>query len=251
MAIETKIKDDVIHISFNDEQTSNSISANDWKELKTEIEKFEKSDLKYLVLSEVNGNFSSGAQLAENINALMEDVNLAAKALWNCKKPVISIVDGICAGAGANMILLSDFIIATPETRYIEVFARRGLVVDFGGSWNLPRMIGLQKAKELMMTTNEIDGKTMDNLGMLYKLTDKANLENELLTLIGLLNNQSFISICMIKDQIKQGLDLSFTETLDLEGINQNQRFVHSDAAEGMAAFIEKRKPNYKDSLDT
>ena len=251
MALETEIKKESIFVYFNDEKTSNSISANDWKELKKTIEKFELSKQKYLVLSEVNGNFSSGAQLAENINALMEDVNLAAKALWNCKKPVISIVDGICAGAGANMILLSDFIIATPETRYIEVFARRGLVVDFGGSWNLPRMIGLQKAKELMMTTNEIDGKTMDDLGMLYKLTDKDNLEAELNNLIKLLNDQSFISICMIKEQIKEGLDMSFAETLDLEGDNQNKRFIHSDAAEGMAAFIEKRKPNYKDSLDT
>ena len=250
MALETEIKKESIFVYFNNEKTSNSISANDWKELKKTIEKFELSKQKYLVLSEVNGNFSSGAQLAENINALMEDVNLAAKALWNCKKPVISIVDGICAGAGANMILLSDFIIATPETRYIEVFARRGLVVDFGGSWNLPRMIGLQKAKELMMTTNEIDGKTMDNLGMLYKLTDKDNLEAELNNLIKLLNDQSFISICMIKEQIKKGLDMSFAETLDLEGDNQNKRFIHSDAAEGMAAFIEKRKPNYKDSLD-
>ena len=251
MALETEIKKESIFVYFNDEKTSNSISANDWKELKKTIEKFELSKQKYLVLSEVNGNFSSGAQLAENINALMEDVNLAAKALWNCKKPVISIVDGICAGAGANMILLSDFIIATPETRYIEVFARRGLVVDFGGSWNLPRMIGLQKAKELMMTTNEIDGKTMDDLGMLYKLTDKDNLEGELNNLIKLLNDQSFISICMIKEQIKEGLDMSFAETLDLEGDNQNKRFIHSDAAEGMAAFIEKRKPNYKDSLET
>ena len=250
MALETEIKKESIFVYFNDEKTSNSISANDWKELKKTIEKFELSKQKYLVLSEVNGNFSSGAQLAENINALMEDVNLAAKALWNCKKPVISIVDGICAGAGANMILLSDFIIATPETRYIEVFARRGLVVDFGGSWNLPRMIGLQKAKELMMTTNEIDGKTMDDLGMLYKLTDKDNLEGELNNLIKLLDDQSFISICMIKEQIKEGLDMSFAETLDLEGDNQNKRFIHSDAAEGMAAFIEKRKPNYKDSLD-
>ncbi len=250
MALETEIKKESIFVYFKDEKTSNSISANDWKELKKTIEKFELSKQKYLILSEVNGNFSSGAQLGENINALMEDVNLAAKALWNCKKPVISIVDGICAGAGANMILLSDFIIATQETRYIEVFARRGLVVDFGGSWNLPRMIGLQKAKELMMTTNEIDGKTMDDLGMLYKLTDKDNLEAELNNLIKLLNDQSFISICMIKEQIKEGLDMSFAETLDLEGDNQNKRFIHSDAAEGMAAFIEKRKPNYKDSLD-
>ena len=250
MALETKITNETLYISFNDEKTSNSISANDWKELKSQIEKFEDSDQKYLVLKEINGNFSSVAQLAENINALMEDVNLAAKALWNCKKPVIAAVDGVCAGAGANMILLSDFIIATSTTRFIEVFARRGLVVDFGGSWNLPRMIGLQKAKELMMTTKEIDGESMKNLGMLYKLTQKENLDSELSDLIDLLNEQSFISICMIKDQIKQGLDLSFTETLDLEGDNQNKRFIHTDAVEGMAAFVEKRKPNYKDTLD-
>ena len=251
MAIEPNIKNDTVFISFNDEKTSNSISAKDWKELKTQIEKFEKSEHKYLVLKEINGNFSSGAQLAENINALMEDVNLAAKALWNCKKPVIALVDGVCAGAGANMILLSDFIIATPSTRFIEVFARRGLVVDFGGSWKLPRIIGLQKAKELMMTTNEIDGQSMEDLGMLYKLTEKENLDSELSKLIDLLNEQSFISICMIKDQIKKALDLTFSETLDLEGENQNKRFVHSDAMEGMAAFVEKRKSNYKDKLDS
>ena len=250
MAIETNIKNKTLFISFNDKKTTNAISANDWKELKLQIEKFEDSDQKYLILKEVNGNFSSGAQLAENINALMEDVNLAAKALWNCKKPVIAVVDGVCAGAGANMILLSDFIIATPSTRFIEVFARRGLVVDFGGSWKLPRIIGLQKAKELMMTTNEIDGQSMEDLGMLYKLTEKENLDSELSKLIDLLNEQSFISICMIKDQIKKGLDLTFSETLDLEGENQNKRFVHSDAMEGMAAFVEKRKPNYKDILD-
>ena len=250
MAIETNIKNDTVFISFNDEKTSNSISAKDWKELKTQIEKSEKSDHKYLVLKEINGNFSSGAQLAENINALMEDVNLAAKALWNCKKPVIAVIDGVCAGAGANMILFSDFIIATPSTRFIEVFARRGLVVDFGGSWTLPRIIGLQKAKELMMTTKEIDGQTMSELGMLYKLIEKENLDTELSNLIDLLNEQSFISICMIKDQIKQGLDLTISETLDFEGENQNKRFVHSDAMEGMAAFVEKRKPNYKDTLD-
>tara|TARA_Y100000741_G_scaffold288662_1_gene228651 strand:- start:277 stop:1032 length:756 start_codon:yes stop_codon:yes gene_type:complete len=251
MAIETKIKNETLYISFNDKKTTNSISANDWKELKLQIEKFQEGDQKYLILKEINGNFSSGAQLAENINALMEDVNLAAKALWNCKKPVIAVVDGVCAGAGANMILLSDFIIATPSTRFIEVFARRGLVVDFGGSWKLPRIIGLQKAKELMMTTNEIDGQSMEDLGMLYKLTEKENLDSELSNLIDLLNEQSFISICMIKDQIKKGLDLTFSETLDLEGENQNKRFVHSDAMEGMAAFVEKRKPNYKDKLDS
>ena len=189
MALETNIKNDCLVFNFNDEKTSNSISANDWKEIKKQIDEFESSDLKYLVLSETKNNFSSGAQLGENLNALMEDVTIAADALWNCKKPVISIVDGICAGAASNMILMSDFIIATPETRFIEVFARRGLVVDFGGSWTLPRIVGIHKAKELMITTIEINGEILNELGILYKLTDKDNLSHELENLISLLKD--------------------------------------------------------------
>ena len=250
MALESKQQKDSLILKFNDDKTKNSISADDWIELRKQIIKFEKSDLKYLVLSEANGNFSSGAQLGENLNALMDDVTAASQALWDCKKPVISVVDGICAGAGSNMILLSDFIIATPDSRFIEVFARRGLVVDFGGSWSLPRIIGLQKAKELVMTADEINGSTMNDLNMLYKLVQSNELENETDKLIQKLDSLSFISICKNKEQIKNGLNKTFTESLELETVNQNSRFVHSDAAEGMLAFMEKRSPNYKNTLD-
>ena len=177
-------------------------------------------------------------------------VGTKPQAQWDCKKPVISVVDGICAGAGSNMILLSDFIIATPEARFIEVFARRGLVVDFGGSWSLPRIVGLQKAKELVMTADEINGSTMNDLNMLYKLVESNELENETDKLIQKLDSLSFISICKNKEQIKNGLNKTFTESLELESVNQNSRFVHSDAAEGMLAFMEKRLPNYKNTLD-
>ena len=250
MVLESTNKGNSLVLTFNDPKTKNSISANDWIELRKEIIAFDKSDLKYLVLSHSNGNFSSGAQLGENLNALMDDVSAAAQTLWDCKKPVISVVDGICAGAGSNMILLSDFIIATPDTRFIEVFARRGLVVDFAGSWILPRIIGVQKAKELMMTTEEIDGQTMNDLNMLYKLVDSTQLESELDTLIEKLDSLSFISICMNKEQIKNGLNTTFSESLELEGVNQKSRFIHSDAAEGMLAFMEKRQPDYKNTLD-
>jgi len=218
--------------------------------IKREIKEFEKSETKYLVLNRVNDNFSSGAQLAENLNASMEDVSEASKMLWECKKPVIAVVDGVCAGAASNMILLSDFIIATPETRFIEVFARRGLVVDFSGSWILPRIIGVQKAKELMMTATEINGTTLNDYGVLYKLVEKSDLDTELDNLVSLLDKQSFISICMIKDQIRKGLNTNFDESLSNETDNQNSRFVHSDVMEGMSAFVEKRQPNYKNTLD-
>ena len=218
--------------------------------VKGKIKEFEKSETKYLVLNRVNDNFSSGAQLAENLNASMEDVSEASKMLWECKKPVIAVVDGVCAGAASNMILLSDFIIATPETRFIEVFARRGLVVDFSGSWILPRIIGVQKAKELMMTATEINGTTLNDYGVLYKLVEKPDLDSELDNLVSLLDKQSFISICMIKDQIRKGLNTNFDESLSNETENQNSRFVHSDVMEGMSAFVEKRQPNYKNTLD-
>ena len=250
MVLETQNINNSKFIQFNDKESLNAVGADDWKALKDEIESFEKSELKYLVIKHINGNYSAGAQLGENINALMQDVSNAAEALWNCKKPVISLVDGIAAGAGSNMMLLSDFIIATPETRFIEVFVRRGLVVDFGGSWVLPRIIGIQKAKSLMMTANEINGDELNNLGILYKLCKSEDMDDEFNSLIESLDKQSFISICMVKQQIREGLDKTFTESLDLETINQNKRFLHSDAAEGMTAFLEKRAPNYKNTLD-
>ena len=228
----------------------NAISAEDWINLQEEIESFENSDLKYLVIKHINGNYSAGAQLGETVSALMDDVSKAAVKMWNCKKPIISLVDGIAAGAGANMMLLSDFIIATPETRFIEVFVRRGLVVDFGGSWVLPRIIGIQKAKELMMTSNEINGEELNKLGVLYRLTNAENMDTVFKELIEKLNEQSFISICMVKQQIRDGLNLTFEKSIENETVNQNSRFQHQDVVEGMTAFFEKRQPNYKNTLD-
>lgn len=250
MVLESNIVNEIKFLQFNDETSLNSIASEDWRALQSEIENFDNGDLKYLVIKHVNGNYSAGAQLGEDSAALMEDVSNAALALWNCRKPVISLVDGIAAGAGSNMLLLSDFIIATPETRFIEVFVRRGLVVDFAGSWVLPRIVGIQKAKELMMTSNEIDGVQLDELNVLYKLCKSSEIDHEFKNLIENLNKQSFISICLVKDQIRKGLDLSFKESLNNETINQKSRFLHNDAAEGMLSFFEKRQPKFKNTLD-
>jgi enoyl-CoA hydratase/carnithine racemase len=100
------------------------------------------------------------------------------------------------------------------------------------------------------MTSNEINGDELNNLGILYKLCKSEDMDDEFNSLIESLDKQSFISICMVKQQIREGLDKTFTESLDLETINQNKRFLHSDAAEGMVAFLEKRAPNYKNTLD-
>ena len=100
------------------------------------------------------------------------------------------------------------------------------------------------------MTASEISGTTLNDYGVLYKLVEKPDLDTELDNLVNLLDEQSFISICMIKDQIRKGLNTKFDETLSNETDNQSSRFVHSDVMEGMSAFIEKRQPEYKNTLD-
>ena len=101
-----------------------------------------------------------------------------------------------------------------------------------------------------MMTSNEINGEELNKLGVLYKLTNSENMDTVFKELIEKLNEQSFISICMVKQQIKDGLDLTFEKSIGNETINQNSRFQHSDVAEGMSAFFEKRQPDYKNTLD-
>ncbi len=196
MTLESNIVNEIRFLQFNDEKAMNAIGADDWIKLQQEIDSFENSDQKYLVIKHINGNYSAGAQLGETVNALMDDVSKAAIKLWNCKKPIISLV------------------------------------------------------KELMMTSNEINGEELDRLGVLYKLTNAENMDTEFKNLIENLNKQSFISICMVKQQIKDGLDLTFEKSIANETINQNSRFQHSDVIEGMNAFFEKRQPNYKNTLD-
>ena len=89
MVLESNNENEIKFIQFNDESSLNAIGSEDWSSLITQIDEFEESDLKYLVIKHVNGNYSAGAQLGENINALMDDVSAAALRLWNCKKPVI------------------------------------------------------------------------------------------------------------------------------------------------------------------
>ena len=108
----------------------------------------------------------------------------------------------------------------------------------------------LDAATTAYTTSNEISGTELNNLGVLHKLCSLEDMDKEFESLIESLNKQSFISICMIKQQIREGLDKTFSESLDLETENQNKRFLHSDAAEGMSAFLDKRPPVYKNTLD-
>ena len=186
--IEINIEDQVCIIKLNRPKVFNSFNKEMAFELQGILDNCEKNPaVRSILLTGEGKAFCAGQDLQELTapavpklsDIVREHYNPIIKRIRSLEKPIVCAVNGVAAGAGANMMLISDFIIATPQTRFIEVFVRRGLVVDFGGSWVLPRIIGIQKAKELMMTSNEINGEELDRLGVLYKLANAENMDTE------------------------------------------------------------------------
>ena len=156
----TEDRDMVRTITLNRPERRNAIPPEGWPELRQAFLDFETSAQRVLVVTGAGGAFSSGADLDperadRNVVAArrrMKVVGDAASALHRLSKPTLAVVDGVAAGAGMNLALGCDLVIATPRARFSEIFVKRGLTVDFGGSWLLPRIVGLQRAKELALT---------------------------------------------------------------------------------------------------
>lgn len=139
----------------------NAIPFDGWSDLSAEFEAFEGSGQRVLVVTGAGGEFCAGADLdpsridrmqsVEDRHARMKVVAAAALALHRLTKPTIAAVDGVAVGAGLNLALGCDVVVATNRARFSEIFVKRGLTVDFGGSWLLPRIVGLQRAKEMAL----------------------------------------------------------------------------------------------------
>ena len=156
----TADRDNVRTITLNRPERKNAVPADGWPQLREAFVDFESSTQRVLVVTGAGGAFCSGADLdperfERNIVASrrrMKIVGETALALHRLTKPTVAVVDGVAAGAGMNLALGCDLVIATPNARFSEVFVKRGLTLDFGGSWLLPRIVGLQRAKELALT---------------------------------------------------------------------------------------------------
>ena len=246
MAIVKSTEENVLYLTFSNPEKLNSLEPEDWKTMTEYLLKFESGKERFLVIRGEGQNYSTGAQLSQDTVSLMSDVTTMAKTLWNITKPVISVVDGLIVGASANLALMSDFIICSKEAKFIEIFAKRGLVIDFGGGWLLPRLIGFQNANKLALLADSINSKELIDLGLVYKCVDRGNLDSELDILLGSLQEVSYNSICEIKAMMRKSLQMDMDNYLDLEHDIQLRTFEHPDGIEGAMSFLEKRKPDFK-----
>jgi len=161
-------------------------------------------------------------------------------------KPVVCAVNGVAAGAGANIALACDITLAARSARFIQAFAKIGLVPDSGGTWSLPRLLGEARAKALALTADPLDAETAESWGLIWKVVDDAALLDEANTLATRLAAGPTRGLGMTKRAIQAAATNSLDEQLELERDLQREAGRSADYAEGVAAFLEKRKPEFR-----
>jgi 2-(1,2-epoxy-1,2-dihydrophenyl)acetyl-CoA isomerase len=168
------------------------------------------------------------------------------RALWELEKPVVAAVNGVAAGLGAHLAFASDFVIAAAEARFIEVFVRRGIAVDAGGAFLLPRLIGLQKAKEMVFFGDDLSADDALRIGLVSKVVPGDQLEAAARQWAERLAKGPTFAIGVSKRLLNRSLESSFETALEEEAMAQALVSQSEDTREGMMAFMERRTPLFK-----
>ena len=247
----------VVTITLNRPERKNAINGTMWAELLTTFRDIAASrDDRVVVLTGAGGAFCSGADLSSGaINegeprqhqlTFMRRVNAVALSLQQLPQPTIAKVGGVAAGAGANLALGCDLIVASDEARFSEIFARRGLSIDAGGSWILPRLIGLHRAKELAFFADVISAKEADAFGIVNRVVPAGELDAFVDEWAGRLAAGPPIALAQTKRLLNNGGAVTLEQALDAEGAAQTINVATADVAEAIRAFLDKREPHFE-----
>lgn len=198
--------------------------------------------------------FCAGQDLAEAIDPnqtelpkiVEEHYNPIILRLRKIEKPIVCAVNGVAAGAGANIALACDITIAGESVAFIQAFSKIGLIPDSGGTYYLPRLIGMQKAAALMFLGDKIGAEDAEKMGMIYKVVSDAKLQEEAMEIALQLAQMPTKGIGLTKRLLNESFNNNLKQQLDLEGELQNEAGQTYDYQEGVNAFLEKRKPEFK-----
>jgi len=167
-------------------------------------------------------------------------------AVMDCEKPVVAAVNGTAAGIGAHLALACDLVVAAEEARFIEIFVRRGISPDGGGAYLLPRIVGLQKAKELVFFGDDLPATEAARIGLVNRVVPRAQLEETARELAERLAAGPTKAIGMAKWLLNRSLDSDRATSFDEEAWAQDLIVGTVDAGEGLRAFAERRAPEFK-----
>jgi 2-(1,2-epoxy-1,2-dihydrophenyl)acetyl-CoA isomerase len=249
--------DGVATIMLNRPDKMNAINRQVHADLRTCLDRIESDpEIRCVVLTGTGRAFCSGQDLTEELDpgesgvpdlapALDRDYNPLIRRLTALPKPVIAAVNGTAAGAGANLALACDIVLAARSAVLIEAFCRIALVPDVGGTWMLPRIVGRQRALAMMLTGDPVDAETAKAWGMVWSVHDDAELSGAAMELAKRLAKGPTVALGLTKKAVALGADQDLSAHLDTERDLQQQAGQHGDFAEGIKAFLEKRPPRF------
>ena len=250
------IKNKIAFITLNRAEVFNSFNREMALSLQTILDQCEANDeVRAIVISGAGKAFCAGQDLKEVTSAelnpgfkaiLDEHYNPIISRLRSIEKPIIAAVNGVAAGAGANIALACDIVVANENAAFIQAFSKIGLVPDSAGTFFLPRLIGMQKATALMMLGDKVSAKEAVELGMIYKSFEAENFEEEVNKLAETMANMPTLALGLTKRLLNKSLTNSLDEQLAMESKLQIQAAESHDYNEGVTAFVEKRKPEFR-----
>lgn len=232
----------------------NAVPFEQWGRLADLIEEFASSEARVLVIEGAGEDFCSGADVGGSFAPgsvtagydVMAHVGHAAEALYALTKPTVAAVDGVAVGAGMNLALGCDVVIATDRARFSEIFVRRGLTMDFGGTWLLPRRVGMGRAMELALTGRVFGAEEAERIGIVSRVVAPERLQAEVADLALELAAGAPLAQRFIKAGLGRAFEMSFGEALAYERGAQALLLSSEDVVEGVTAFVEKRDPEFK-----
>lgn len=251
-----KIENHIAYITLNRPEVFNSFNREMALSLQSILDDCEKNDeVRAIVLTGNGKAFCAGQDLKEvtspELNPgfkkiLEEHYNPIILRIRHIEKPIIGAINGVAAGAGANIALACDVVVAHEKVSFIQAFSLIGLIPDSAGTFFLPRLIGFQKATALAMLGDKVGAEEAERLGMIYKSVSLEDFEATIEKLATKMANMPTKALGLIKKTFNQSLTNSLEEQLALESKYQIEAAGTEDYAEGVAAFIEKRKPEFK-----
>ena len=255
-SILVKIDNNIALITFNRPEVFNSFNREMALKLQSVLDDCEKDDEVRAIILTGNGKaFCAGQDLKEvtspELNPgfkkiLDEHYNPIIKKIRNIEKPIIAAVNGVAAGAGANIALACDVVIANENASFIQAFSLIGLIPDSGGTFFLPRLIGFQKASALAMLGDKVSAQEAERLGMIYKYVPAETFEQTVNSIAEKMAKMPTKALGLIKKSFNQSMNNNLEQQLDLESKYQIEAAETDDYSEGVSAFMEKRQPNFK-----
>ncbi len=257
-SVRYEVRDRVAHITLNRPEALNALTPAMRDHLVDLLEEASASPaVRAVVLTGTGRGFCAGADLrgggrpgdriaGDVARVLRRGAQRLISAVLDCEKPVLAAVNGTAAGLGAHLAFACDLVLAAGSARFIEVFARRGLVPDGGGAYLLPRLIGPHRAKELMFFADALPAPEAERLGLVNRVVPDADLEETAGVWASRLASAPTRALALAKHLVNTSLDTDRATAFAAESWAQELNMTTEDAQEGLRAFAERREPEFR-----